>query len=78
MAKDLGMSLTGHQLEACSARRRDERASPGLSCGKPPNLSPLLLEDVGVLGSRELLAGGDLHHICIELEPVAVGVKEVE
>src|SRR5689334_16837172 len=39
---------------------------------------PLLLENVGVLCSRELLTRGDLHHICIELEPVAVRINEIE
>ena len=41
-------------------------------------LLPLLPKNVGVLSSRELLAGGDLHHIGIELEPVAVRIKEIE
>jgi integrase len=38
----------------------------------------LLFEYLGVLGSRELLARGDLHHVRIELEPVAIRIKEIE
>src|SRR5215813_11689792 len=45
---------------------------------EPRASGALFLEDVGVLGARELLPIGDLHHVGIDLQPVAIGVQEVE
>src|SRR5262245_34360484 len=38
----------------------------------------LFLEDLSVLGARELFPVGDLHHVSIDFQPVPIGVKEVE
>src|SRR5262245_30302957 len=38
----------------------------------------LLLEDLGVFGAWELLPLRDLHHISVDLQPIAIGVLEVE
>src|SRR5215475_13838084 len=38
----------------------------------------LLLEDLGVLGAWELLTLRDLHHIGVDLQPIAIGIQEIE
>src|SRR5262245_34316003 len=38
----------------------------------------LFLKDLSILGTRELLPVGDLHHVHIELQPVSIRVQEVE
>src|SRR5882724_7508384 len=38
----------------------------------------LFLQDLSVLGARELFPVGDLHHVSIDLQPIPIGVKEVE
>src|SRR5262245_3453108 len=38
----------------------------------------LLLKDLGVLGAWELLPLRDLHHIGVDLQPIAIGVLEVK
>jgi hypothetical protein len=48
------------------------------SRGVPHTSYRCCFENVSILGSGELLVGGDLHHIRIELEPVAVRIKEIE
>src|SRR3989449_11167635 len=48
------------------------------SAGRSRTITTLRLEDVGVFGARELFPLGDLHHIGIDLEPVAIGVQEIE
>src|ERR671919_1104193 len=38
----------------------------------------LFFEDLSVLGARELLPIGDLHHVGIDLQPIPIGVQKVE
>src|SRR5207244_11097484 len=51
---------------------------PAWSTGHSRMAPALRLEDVGVLRARELLPLGDLHHIGVDLQPIAIGVQEVE
>src|SRR5262247_3041642 len=58
----------------------------GVWANAAPSSSPLLhrttavllLEDLGVFSAWELLPLRDLHHIGVDLQPIAIGVLEVK